>query len=338
MGKRRTWFSQIPYCVKNIVLSKQEQISLKKLFTYSLYVSFCLTCLFALLAFGDKVHWFLELYVHFRLQYALAFCILGILFFGLKKRKLAVLNLALAIVLFFQLLPNQKTGFQQVGSETSATALDVLSINLLSSNTKFEEVNTLVESLDPDMLVLIEFTSFWEEHIDLEQYPFHIHSIREDYFGIGFYSKIPLDTKQIIDFTDSRFPFVHAAVRVNDKVVHILGAHFENPVGSKASKVRNFQMEETARFLNRIKDPKLLIGDFNCTPYSQAFKSLLDKADLYDSRSKWTIGASWPTFFFPLMIPIDHALISDELYVIDRKLLDTGGSDHKALFVSVGLN
>ena len=302
-----------------------------------LYLGFIGALLLFILSLFNKYHWFLELCVHFRLQYALTFLVLGVVFFGFKKMKYAVVSLSLALVLMIQIIPNQITGFQEPLSEGASSSLDVLSINLLSSNTHFKKVNTLVESLDPDILVLIEFTSFWEQHIDFSQFPFHIQSIREDNFGIGFYSKLPLDKKEIIDFTKSRFPFVHAGVRVDDDVIHILAVHYENPVGARASEVRNFQMEETTRFLNTIQAPKLLIGDFNCTPYSYSYTSLLEKADLYDSRSRWTIGASWPTFFFPLMIPIDHAVISEELYAIDRKLLDTGGSDHKALFVSVGL-
>lgn len=303
-----------------------------------LYIGFLGLSALCVFSLFNSYHWFFELCVHFCLQYAVAFCGIGMLLLGLKEKKLAGVSFVLSVILFLQLLPNQKTVFKQSVSQSSGVTVDVLSINLLSSNTNFAQVNALVESTDPDILVLIEFTSFWAQQIDLENYPHQIHSIREDNFGIGFYSKLPLDTKEIIDFTESRFPFVHAGVRVEDHLIHILATHYENPVGSRASTIRNFQMEESARFLNTITAPKLLIGDFNCSPYSHAFKSLLDNAELYDSRSSWSIGGSWPTFFFPLLIPIDHALVSEELHVTERKLLDAGDSDHKALFVRMSLN
>lgn len=248
---------------------------------------------------------------------------------------MAAAGFILCIVFLVQVIPNQNIVFRESNNQKPDNSLGVLSINLLSSNTDFEGVNSLVKLLDPDILVLIEFTSFWEKHIEFERYPFQIQSIREDNFGIGLYSKLPLEVSEIIDFTKSRFPFIHGSVNLNETPVHILATHFENPVGPRASAVRKFQMEESARFLNQIKTPKLLIGDFNCTPYSYAFKSLVDQADLYDSRSKWTIGASWPTFFFPLMIPIDHALVSEEIQVVERRVLDSGGSDHRALFVGI---
>lgn len=239
----------------------------------------------------------------------------------------------LCLILMFQIFPTDRPASRNNALSEQRTSLKVLSVNLLSSNTNFEEANTLIKSSDPDIVILIEFTSFWEEHIVVRQYPYHIKSTREDHFGIGFYSKYPFEKSELIDFTGSRFPFIHARIMINEKPIEIFGVHFENPVGARANRVRDFQMKESVKFLNALESPKLIIGDFNCSPYSHAFKSLLVDADLYDSRSSFARGGSWPMFFLPLIIPIDHAFVSKEIDIRERSLLKLEGSDHKALFV-----
>lgn len=214
-------------------------------------------------------------------------------------------------------------------------SLDVLSINLLSSNYEFGKANQHIHSVDPDVLLLIEYTTAWHQNLSLDAYPHHIKSIREDNFGIALYSKIPFEESKIIDFTNTRFPFAYANLNWQNKPLHILGVHYENPIGNRASSIRDFQMKASTLFLQPLKGSTILIGDFNCTPYSNAFKNLRNQTDLVDSRPKYMIGSSWPSFFFPLMIPIDHALISSDLSLSKRILGPEVGSDHRPLHIQL---
>jgi len=73
-------------------------------------------------------------------------------------------------------------------------------------------------------------------------------------------------------------------------------------------------------------DNFILMGDFNTTPWSATFRKLPGKR-AGDPR----FSATWPTFF-PLMgIPIDHIMASEDLELVEFKILDSVGSDHYPL-------
>nr|WP_070960756.1 endonuclease/exonuclease/phosphatase family protein [Hyphomonas sp. Mor2] len=70
----------------------------------------------------------------------------------------------------------------------------------------------------------------------------------------------------------------------------------------------------------------ILMGDFNTTPWSATFRNLPGKR-AGDPR----FSSTWPTFFPVAGIPIDHILASENLELVEFKVLDSVGSDHYPL-------
>ena len=70
----------------------------------------------------------------------------------------------------------------------------------------------------------------------------------------------------------------------------------------------------------------ILMGDFNMTPWSASFRSLPGKR-AGDPR----FVSTWPVSFGPLGIPIDHILFSDDLELVETRILPPIGSDHRAV-------
>ena len=102
--------------------------------------------------------------------------------------------------------------------------------------------------------------------------------------------------------------------------------------------IRNNQLAEIAMHLQDGSKPTILVGDFNCVPWSPFMKDMLETIDLRDSRVGFGYHASWPTDLIPLRIPIDHAFVSDGIHVSDRQLLGTTGSDHFPLVLEFSIN
>lgn len=76
----------------------------------------------------------------------------------------------------------------------------------------------------------------------------------------------------------------------------------------------------------------ILMGDFNTTPWSATFRDLPGKR-AGDPR----FSATWPTFFPALGISIDHILASDNLELVEFKVLESVGSDHYPLMAKFRL-
>jgi endonuclease/exonuclease/phosphatase (EEP) superfamily protein YafD len=79
------------------------------------------------------------------------------------------------------------------------------------------------------------------------------------------------------------------------------------------------------------------VGDLNTTPWGHAFRALVLDSGLRDSSRGFGFQWSWPASFWPLGIPIDHALVSDGVNVLDRRMGPSIGSDHLPLVVDIQL-
>jgi len=271
-----------------------------------LFLNFFGLCVSALVGLLQIEHWGLQLFSHFLFQYTWLFILFGMLFFIFKKKVFAILSILFAIILLTNIWPAESN---TEGKSQANTSLSILSINLLSSNTDADKVNQRIAEKDADILLLIEYTSFWNRHASVKLYPYSIVQVREDNFGIGLFSKYPLTNQEIIDFTNTRFPMTSAEITIKNQKIEILGVHYENPIGQRQTDIQKFQIQETIAFAQG-KDNFIIVGDFNLTPYTRGFSRLLYQSSLKDSRIGFGIQGSWPTFWSAFMHWCQKILIS----------------------------
>ena len=79
----------------------------------------------------------------------------------------------------------------------------------------------------------------------------------------------------------------------------------------------------------------LVVGDLNTTPWSPYFKDLLKLGALRNSMKGWGVQTTWPATSYPLRIPIDHALHSPGLVILNREIGPDVGSDHLPVILDV---
>jgi len=290
-------------------------------------------CACTALALLQIEHWFLQLFCHFLFQYTWLFGLLGISFLIFKQKVFGILSILFAIILFSKILPSDPTNNHMAAENAE---LSVLSINLLSSNIDSAKVNQLIIEKDADILLLIEYTSFWERSASVTQYPYSIAEVRDDTFGIALYSKYPFRNEASIDFSNSRFPIASAQIELGDQRLNILGIHYQNPIGRRETAAQKIQIQETIADA-KTKEKLLVIGDFNLTPYAKDFSRLLREASLTDTRDGFGIHGSWPAIWTAFRIPIDHALVSKNIKVNVREVGPLVGSDHLPLYLEIQL-
>jgi endonuclease/exonuclease/phosphatase family metal-dependent hydrolase len=122
----------------------------------------------------------------------------------------------------------------------------------------------------------------------------------------------------------------------------ILGVHTFSPQLDDGTRIlkRNQQLDGIAQWAIERASEKtsgsIVIGDFNITPWSPPFWKLLKDGRLSDSS--WYRGyfPSWPAGLSMGAIQIDHALVSENVKILERRVLpDTGLSDHRPIVISI---
>ncbi len=289
-----------------------------------------------LFATASRLGWSLDLFSHWRAQYAMLLLVSTALLLAARRWRLAMLPATLAALNLSIVLPVYWGG----GDHTaSGHTYRLVSANIEASNTHAEKVLDLVRREDPDVLILLEFTPRWMEQLhDLEdRYPVHLLLPHDDNFGIGVYSRLPLVDWQPLEAINPDLWGLRARLDADGRTVTLIAVHTAPPIGGTASRLRNRQLRQLAELAARTQAPLILAGDLNTSPYSPHFADLLKHSRLHDSRRGFGIEPTWPDLPWPLRTPIDHCLVTPDVRIIDRRVGPPTGSDHRPIMVDFAL-
>ena len=293
-----------------------------------------LICVATVASFFARFSWACELASHFRVQYALILLPCAILFLlGHRTRQFLVAG-CLAFINLCVIAPF----YLDVGAQASpgGSTVRALLANVQWSNAAYGKVRQLVSNASPDLMVFPEANDAWVEELrPLEgAYPFSTYARGPKGQGIALYSRLPLEDTAILSIGTLPFPLLVARVHLDGHRITIIGAHLSSPWNPGYAAVRNEQLVEVARLVQRQSGPVVVLGDLNVTPWSPYFHELLRSSGLRDSRSGFGLQPSWPAWFpSPFRITIDHCLVSREVLVKNRELGPPIGSDHYPVLV-----
>jgi len=291
-----------------------------------------IACVATIVGFLGRYSWFLDLFSHFRVQYFFGLGGLGLIFLVLKDRRKAAIFLIFSIINLCIILPLYfRSGGQPAHSENT------LRVMLLNVNTRFgdaERVKKVILEVDPDFVVLEEISSRWVNALDwlAKSYPYSRIQPREDNFGIGLFSKLPLSEDSISYIGNADVPSVVARINTREGILAIIATHPLPPGGASYTRWRNEQLEKIPDFLPASL-PVLLVGDLNVTPWNYYFRRLVKRTGLQDSSQGRGVQPTWPNDNPLLLIPIDHCLHSSNILVLDKKIGPAVGSDHYPVIV-----
>lgn len=293
------------------------------------------TMLFSVVTIFDTAHRNIELFSHFRLQYLAVSILLLIAFALLRNPVYAVLLLVTAVLNASYIVP-----WYGGGTRAADTAnLKLLHANVYSGNDEYERLFELIETEQPDVIFLQEYTPAWRdssEHLQ-NDYPFNYTVPREGNFGIAMFSRIALDSVAHVDSPPLKYPTIVATMTVNGTPMTLINTHPTIPLTRSLCDARNEQLESVAAIVNQAPGAVILTGDLNISLWSQPYRALEDSTGLRNTRRGFGIQPTWPTFMPFAMIPIDHALVSDDIAVIETRSGARIGSDHLPLIVEVAV-
>lgn len=293
-----------------------------------------------------RTFWLGDLFAHFRLQYV-ALSLMGVIFFAWRRRPalvaLTFLVLIVNITSVYGVFAKLRVAQAAAPAANSQQKLTVASINVFYRNTQHERVIGFLRERKPDVVVLVEITPTWRQALEsldpvytyryFSASPIQRVGARVER-GVLMMSRWPIERAEPIDFGDWAEPGIAATLNVHGKPFHVIGVHPCWPIGAGISAERNRELAKIAALARSIKGPLVLLGDFNTTPFSPHFATLLQDSGLRSAAgSKWI--PTWPTFLPIAGIQIDHALISPDLTALDFKRGPRIGSDHWPIVIEL---
>lgn len=286
----------------------------------------------SLAAMLGRLNWRLELLSHFRLQYAIAAVVTGLMGTWSRRRWPVLASAIGLIVNASHIVPLYFGGTPQAGP-----VLSVAAFNINSNNADPAGVVTTIRESDADLVFVLETTPRWRALLEQVGPPYRIaHSVlREDNFGMLLLSRVPLERVETV-MLGSEIPAIEAEVALEGRTVTLLAVHPPPPVGPGPAQERDTILLNAAR---RAKSgATLLLGDFNTTPFAPIFDDVLEAGTLTNSQDGFGYQATWPQGvppLWPAQIPLDHAVHTQDLITVDRSVGPASGSDHRIVRVTI---
>lgn len=275
--------------------------------------------------------WWLELFCHFRPQYALLLVACGAGLFALRRPGLGVAALALAAANAVPLLHYLGPAPQP---PIAGPAVKAVLLNLWFRNGDHQRVLDYLAASDPDLAVFLEVTPAWSEALrSLDgQLPY-----RAEAGEVYVASRHPFTGLRALPLGEAGAMALVFSVRFGDAPVTVIGAHANWPLGRDVAASRARELDELAAIARHSDAPVIVLGDFNVTAFSPAFTDLLARSALSDCAAGQGFNPTWPALFPPLYMQIDHCLARGGLGVTRLHSGPYVGSDHLPLEVELRL-
>ena len=263
-----------------------------------------------------------ELAASWRPHIALALAICAALALAVRSRFLAGLLAALAVALGADVIRTGLVSAQATaGGDTSEgdAAVRVVFSNLSVRNDDTGKLVAWLKVSDPDVVVATEVSP---RHVAemaraMVEFPFRVLEPRGHSFGMAVYSRYPISGETVTelvgltgDTPPARIPImVSVDVETPAGPLHVAGFHLFPPLTPQRLAWRNEQLAIAGEVLAAVDAPKVVVGDFNATPWSAGLRAFQSENDLTGFNAR----ATWPVWLGFAGIPIDHAFVSRDL-------------------------
>jgi endonuclease/exonuclease/phosphatase (EEP) superfamily protein YafD len=203
-------------------------------------------------------------------------------------------------------------------------ALRVMTFNTWLSNGDWKAVVDEIRLHDPDVVTLVEFGKEKQKAFDAlrSTYPYSVHCIEKHYCHMAILSK-----HELFDFKTRNIwrgpAYIRARLGPAFGNTHVFGIHSTRPPRVR-SQIK--QMRAMMKLLNQLPGQKIVMGDFNSTPYARLLRQFAKNTGL----ERVTFLPTWPARWGPYpQLAIDHVMISEGVRPISRpRIGEPAGSDH----------
>ncbi len=205
-------------------------------------------------------------------------------------------------------------------------ALKVASFNTLWTNNDASAVKAEIERIDADVITLIEMSSA-KRSIPAalrDRYPHKAECYNLDYCNLVVLSKLPIIESEARGAGELGGAPSFIRVRLGPEAggLNVFGVH---TIRFPYSAMQYRQVAVLSGLIEKLPGPKLVMGDFNATPFSRILAMFEESANL----RRLTVLPSWPATLGLPQIAIDHIFVSPGLRQLEAATIgEPAGSDH----------
>jgi endonuclease/exonuclease/phosphatase (EEP) superfamily protein YafD len=298
-----------------------------------LLVGFC--SLLSIISLGGGFYWLLDLTSHFRPQYLVIIAVLMPIVVALKRKRLAILAATALCINGLEILPfylPQPATIDLVGSRK----LKILTLNVNYQNQRFDKILECINKFDPDVFAIEELTPGLDKELK-SRLPFYKYGCsvpKTDPFGIGIFSRVPIDGSRVVYF-EPKFASIVGELTWDGKPLFLVATHPTTPLTQGLAAENKAQLMAISAEIEQKKETAILIGDLNATSWCSAYKDAVGAAHLIDTSRGFGLQVSWLRSFPPLCLAIDHCLTTPDLVTDARVIGPDIGSDHWPVYVEL---
>ena len=214
----------------------------------------------------------------------------------------------------------------------------MLVVNAHGGRADAEQIVTAVRTNNVDVLVVTELSRTLSNELSdarlgtflLPQW-FRVQDAPDA--GLGVWANAEVGDPRVVAGT--RWPAVSFTVPTRSGELRVVAGHVVPPVPNRAGRWRSDLSALGSAAGGR--DHTMLVGTFNASPWHARYRSMLASAKLVDAADVQGGGLrpTWPTWTPLPLVPLDSALVTEDLHVISADTVPVEGTDHRALLVKV---
>ena len=282
--------------------------------------------------------WLADLFSHFRVQYFFVLVICALALFASRHHRKGLAAIFAALVVGGSIV--HYTGWPLQQAQATGADFRFVTFNQHFSNRDPARIGRYLEGLRAYVVTMQEVPSRDVVQAlaeNLPSYP-HVYGDAQFPYGAVMFSRWPIIDARTVNLAPDG---ARASMVVIDRAgsrVAVMGVHLRWPMGPGNSHLRDAELERLIAAARDIREPLLIGGDMNITPWSPVFRHHVDESPLRDCARGMGLTNTWPSRFPPLGIRIDQCLASDHWRVL---AIDRGpwlGSDHLPTITDLQLN
>ena len=210
--------------------------------------------------------------------------------------------------------------------------LRVASFNTFYANDQVDAVKAEVQRIDADVIALVEVGPNKRPMLDdlRSRYPYQANCFSLDYCNLAILSKLPIaETSSQVGWEGA--PYLAAKLGPEAGGLTVIAVH---TIRFPHSRAQYRQVEALAARIESMPGRKLVMGDFNATPFSRIIDGMVGRAGL----KRLSKLPSWPSQVDLPQIAIDHIFVSPGIRLLESQQIGKpAGSDHFPIIMAIAV-